>query len=240
MRKHRSYIVHIYRQQANLTAGTVQDVRSGRVVSFRCMEELWQAIRRTPPGPETVRPPSPRHSRCGGCLIIQQGGERAVNHGIRITFALAIALGCCANVRAAEAIPKAGTIEFHTGWKVTANTVTPAEKYSLGNGGVSGVTFNNEGSGPLHLGPANCVGTFFIKDGKAKDKGFCAFGDAEGDRLFTEYTGIFDAEGANGINEIIGGTGKYAGATGSGPYRCKMMGNNGELQCAQRLDYKLQ
>jgi hypothetical protein len=48
----RSYVVKVYRQQAGSVAGTVQEVRTGRTVPFRTMEELWQAVRSAPPGSE--------------------------------------------------------------------------------------------------------------------------------------------------------------------------------------------
>lgn len=139
----------------------------------------------------------------------------------------------------AESLPKSGSISFHTGFKYTAEVVSPAEKYVIGRGNSTGATFNDKGSGPLHLGPANCSEGFYLQDGKGKDYGYCAFGDADGDRIFTQYWGTLGPDGAGGTNEITGGTGKYAGITGSGPWKCKMAGANGELQCAQRLDYKL-
>ena len=49
MRDLRSYVVKVYRQQAGMVAGTVQEVRTGRTVPFQTMEELWQAVRTTPP-----------------------------------------------------------------------------------------------------------------------------------------------------------------------------------------------
>ena len=81
--------------------------------------------------------------------------------------------------------------------------------------------------------------TFFIAEGDGRDQGYCAFGDADGDRVFTSFTGAFETGGASGTNTIIGGTGKYAGIQGSGPWKCRGAGNNGELQCVQRLDYRL-
>jgi hypothetical protein len=61
----RSYVVKVYRQQAGSVAGTVQEVRTGRTVPFRTMEELWQAVRSVPPvsaagssGRRRVRPPA--------------------------------------------------------------------------------------------------------------------------------------------------------------------------------------
>lgn len=140
----------------------------------------------------------------------------------------------------AQQLPKSGSINFHTGWKFVGEAVNVADKHVQGHGGVAGVTFNDKGSGPLHQGPANCFDTFFVIDGRGRDKGFCAFGDPDGDRIFTEFTGEFSpGVGGNGTNEIVGGTGKYVGIQGSGPWKCKFPGSNGEAQCAQRLDYRL-
>lgn len=50
MRDLRSYVVKVYRQHAGGVDGTVQEVRTGRTVPFRTMEELWQAVCATPPG----------------------------------------------------------------------------------------------------------------------------------------------------------------------------------------------
>lgn len=144
----------------------------------------------------------------------------------------------CAGV-GAQQLPKSGSISFHTGWKDTADVNEVADKRYQGQDRAVGSTFNDKGSGPLHLGPANCSGAFFVVDGSGPNKGYCAFGDADGDRIFTDFTGNITPNGAEGTNVIIGGTGKYAGITGSGPWKCKGSGKNGELQCAQRFDYKL-
>ncbi len=156
-----------------------------------------------------------------------------------VTVVLIGAVATASGTVRAEQLPKSGSIEFHTGWKITTDTVSAAENYVLGRGNATGATFNHKGAGPLHLGPANCFDSFLIEDGIGKTHGFCAFGDPDGDRLFTQFTGSFGRDGASGTNEIIGGTGKYNGASGSGPWKCKVMGSNGEFQCAQRLDYKL-
>jgi len=52
VRDPRSYVVRVYRQHARGVAGTVQEVRSGRIAPFRTMEELWQAVRSRPPASE--------------------------------------------------------------------------------------------------------------------------------------------------------------------------------------------
>lgn len=156
-----------------------------------------------------------------------------------VVFSGVFLTGLCVGVNAQQ-LPKSGSIDFHTGWKFVGEVLTVADKHMQGHGSVVGVTFNDKGTGPLHLGPANCFDTFFVIDGQGKNKGYCAFGDTDGDRIFTDFTGNFvPGAGGNGINQIAGGTGKYAGITGSGPWKCKPSGTNGEIQCAQRLDYKL-
>jgi hypothetical protein len=158
---------------------------------------------------------------------------------LMIAAAIGVALSGFYSTARAEQLPKTGTINFHTGWKYAADVVNATDKHVVGRGSVTGVTFNDKGSGPLHLGPANCFEAFFIVEGKGRDKGFCAFGDPDGDRIFTDFSGTFGPDGASGTNEIVGGTGKYAGIQGSGPWKCKGVGNNGENQCTQRLDYRL-
>ena len=166
----------------------------------------------------------------------KQSKAERVARGLVLSAVLGAVLTPCAH---AQQLPKSGSINFHTGWKYSADVLNAAEKHVLGRGSVTGVTFNDKGSGPLHLGPANCFEAFMIVDGKGRARGHCAFGDSDGDRLFTDFTGTFGADGASGTNEISGGTGKYAGIQGSGPWKCQGMGSNGEVQCAQRLDYRL-
>lgn len=135
----------------------------------------------------------------------------------------------------AQQLPKSGSINIHTGWKVTGEALEVAEKRMQGHGTGIGTSFNDKGSGPLHAGPATCFYTFFAVEGGVKNKGYCAFGDADGDRIFTDWHG----EGTEGINMIVGGTGKYAGIQGSGPWKSKDVGPNGQLYTTQRFDYRL-
>lgn len=133
----------------------------------------------------------------------------------------------------AQQLPRSGSIAFHTGWKDTSVAIQVADKRWHGQGMVTGATFNDQGTGPLHLGPANCSYTFLAVDGNATNMGFCTFGDGDGDRIFAQFTGAGTPNGeASGTNEITGGTGKYAGIQGKGPWKCKGVGANGEYQCA--------
>jgi hypothetical protein len=161
----------------------------------------------------------------------------AMPKGLAFCTALAVAVSCgAAN---AQQLAKSGSISFHTGWKDTGEALTVADKHMQGHGSVVGVTFNDKGSGPLHFGPAECFYTFFVVDGRGKNKGFCAFGDADGDRIFTDWHGTVNSDHEESTNEIVGGTGKYAGIQGSGPWQCKGAGQNSETLCTQRLDYRL-
>ena len=75
---------------------------------------------------------------------------------------------------------------------------------------------------------------------QGKSMGFCTFGDAERGKIFVQYTGDYTATGeSGGVNEIIGGTGQYAGISGKGPWKCKPAGVGDALQCTEEFDYKL-
>jgi hypothetical protein len=153
---------------------------------------------------------------------------------------LAVTLAGMAAAAGAQSLPKSGSINFHTGFQAKADAVTVADKTMQGHGTAIGVTFNDKGSGPLHGGPATCFYSFFVIDGRGKNKGYCSFGDADGDRIFTDWHGNATPDGNDdGINEIAGGTGKYAGIQGRGPWKCRNAGANGELFCNQRFDYRL-
>ena len=67
-----------------------------------------------------------------------------------------------------------------------------------------------------------------------------ALGAMQTARIFTKFDGVLGVpEGNNGTNYITGGTGKYVGISGKGPWACGYAGTNGELYCAQSLDYEL-
>jgi hypothetical protein len=139
----------------------------------------------------------------------------------------------------AQQLPKSGSINIHTGLREVGEAKNVAEKQMQGHGSVIGTSFNDKGSGPLHGGPALCFYTFFVADNGVKNKGYCAFGDADGDRIFTDWHGNAVADGTEGTNNIVSGTGKYAGIQGSGPWKCRNAGPSGDLSCTQRLDYRL-
>jgi hypothetical protein len=139
-----------------------------------------------------------------------------------------------------QQLPKSGSISVHSGYWAVGEAVTVAEKTVQGHGNNRGITFNDQGSGPLHLGPTDCFYTFSTIADHTKVKGYCTFGDADGDRIFTDFKGASQPSGyVEGTHEVDGGTGKYAGIQGTMMFKCKYSGSNGELECIQRLDYRL-
>ena len=141
----------------------------------------------------------------------------------------------------ADPLPKSGSISLHSATRTAFEILPIADKLGQAHGDGRGVTFNDKGTGPLHLGPLDCTFASFITKDTGKNKGYCAFGDVDGDRLFTEFTGTFSLTDGHsqGMNDVVGGTGKYAGITGGGPWKCQAAGTNGETQCTHRIDYKM-
>ena len=156
-----------------------------------------------------------------------------------IVTGLSLATLCTAAV--ADPLPKSGSISLHAAFRAAFEILPVADKHGVGHGDARGVTFNDKGSGPLHLGPLDCTYSSFIVNDTGRFKGYCAYGDADGDRIFTEWIGAFSLTDGNsqGTSDIVNGTGKYAGITGNVPWKCKAAGTNGETQCTYRIDYKL-
>jgi hypothetical protein len=49
-------------------------------------------------------------------------------------------------------LPQSGTVKSHGTFKGTAQAVPVGEKHVMGAGTNAGITYNDAGSGPLHLG----------------------------------------------------------------------------------------
>lgn len=90
-------------------------------------------------------------------------------------------------------LPKSGSISVHSGYWAAREAVNVAEKTVQGHGNNRGITFNDKGSGPLHLGPTDCFYTFSTIADHTKVKGYCTFGDPDGDRIFTDFKGAFQS-----------------------------------------------
>ena len=56
-------------------------------------------------------------------------------------------------------LPSSGTFKLHSGWKGIGETTKISDNHTFGSGNFWGVSFNDAGSGPLHVGPVVCAYT---------------------------------------------------------------------------------
>jgi hypothetical protein len=138
-------------------------------------------------------------------------------------------------------LPQSGTIKVHSTFKSEGQTVDVGEKHVMGSGNLWGVTYNDAGSGPLHMGAWFCTYTFQTVNSPAPEEGACAFGDAGGaDKIFIVWSGTATENENHGTGSIIGGIGKYAGVQGKVAYQCTPVDPaHGIRACTQQFDYQL-
>ena len=151
---------------------------------------------------------------------------------------VSLAMFCAATN--AQQLPKSGTISINSGWKANGEMVQVGEGRMFGWGGFYGVTFNQRGSGPLHMGTAVCSYTLDLTAGAGPGGGSCAWTDADGDKIYTSYTGALATNGVfDGLNQITGGTGKFSGITGKAPFQAKALTGQGHFGATQQFEYRL-
>jgi hypothetical protein len=155
-----------------------------------------------------------------------------------IAAGLAVAFACGASH--AQQLPKSGTFSLFSGWKAVGETAQVAEGRVLGWGSFYGVTFNQRGSGTFHMGSAVCSYTLDLTGGTGPGRGTCAWSDADGDKIYTDYAGTLGTDGVfNGMNQFLGGTGKFGGVTGKAPFQCRALSEHGHFGCTQQFEYRL-
>jgi hypothetical protein len=76
-------------------------------------------------------------------------------------------------------------------------------------------------------------------NGAGTASGYCAWTDADGDKMFNTYSGKISGPGLEGVNKITGGTGKFAGIQGQGPFRCKFLNEQGQAIRTQEFEYQI-
>lgn len=147
-----------------------------------------------------------------------------------------LGVGVSANL-SAENLPRSGSISINSIFKGDV-PIKFNDAYSHYT--ATGVTFNAAGSGLLHMGKVACAYANFTHKEINKGTGFCAFEDKDGDSIFVQYAGTGTAKGeVNGANDIIGGTGKFEGISGSGSYACTHTNKKSEFPCTEKFDYQL-
>ena len=162
--------------------------------------------------------------------------------GIKSATALTLttAIAFASSAIAAD-LPQSGSVKIHSAFKVNSQAAEMGDKHFMGSFNAWAITYNDAGSGPLHMGTALCAGSFNDTNGSYDDGGWCAWGDANGDKFFTVFTGKgTDNVGEQGTHTITGGTGKFAGIQGKGSFQCKDVNPSQSLTaCTQQFDYSL-
>lgn len=115
----------------------------------------------------------------------------------------------------------AGTIKVHSGWKLIQERVDKGVAY----GTLWGITFNDAGSGPLHMAPAS--ETYSLTQETGKGEGELTWGTGD-DQLKGPFTITVTDGKAKGENTVKG-TGKLSGITG-GPFECAFVGKPEDQQ----------
>jgi hypothetical protein len=153
-----------------------------------------------------------------------------------------LAIGLAVPVMAQQKadLPQSGTFKLHSGWKAVGETTPIADDHVFGSGNFWGVTYNDTGTGPLHNGAVVCPYTLDTIKGAGTAQGTCAWGDADGDKILTSYSGKISSSGSlDGLNQITGGTGKFSGIKGQAPFQCKFVNDKGQVTCTQQFEYRL-
>lgn len=190
--------------------------------------------------PRDVRPTY----KCSLATPRPSGGESPVSHladfyALRISIFWAIALGSVLIISACGPSPETSKPLPATGeWHEFVGTWTAAGSRSsipLGEGRRASIA-KLEGSLML-LGPSRpAVGfraeALVLNDSATGTVGRAVWTDDRGDQVFSELTGQGTRTGSHIVGTFLGGTGRYAGATGSYEFswRFVLQTEEGELQ----------
>ena len=140
----------------------------------------------------------------------------------------------------AEQIGRSGKTTIHSSYKGVGNVSNVAENRMLWGGIYWGHSFNDAGSGFLHDVAWNCPAAADIASSQVTFKGYCTLTDADGDKIFGDWSGGGPLTGEiKGNLKMTGGTGKYSGIKGGLDFQCKGVGTDDQLSCKQQISYEL-
>ncbi|MBE0548040.1 MAG: hypothetical protein IH627_10395 [Rubrivivax sp.] len=128
----------------------------------------------------------------------------------KISTAAWLAVLCLMPAATMAQMPREGAWEWTHCFGGPVHTTIATPELTAGTYVVTGVS--RSAGGPVETMSLECSGTFEYRSGKAGSQGYCVHQDSAGDRIFGA-----DSLGPQGyVFEIVGGTGKYAGITGTG------------------------
>jgi hypothetical protein len=135
-------------------------------------------------------------------------------------FTLSTAMAFGAAALAAD-LPKQGTDSFTAVWVATSLNLIQQGNRTFASYEIDGVTRNDAGAPMFDSFGQRCIGFAELLDNEPQHGlGTCTFTDRVGDHIFGRYSSGKgnSKDGEHGTYELIGGSGKFAGITGSGEY----------------------
>jgi hypothetical protein len=162
-----------------------------------------------------------------------------VNRTTLFTRAVAIsAIGLGSLAQAAD-MPKNGTYSGHFGWIFNGQVQNLGSGRTIYSGMVSGVMFNEAGSGFLHKARTDCTILNDVNNGRANANGTCVVTDADGDKVFVDWKCAGPMPTCPGTERFVGGTGKYSGITGDQKFQGNFIGTTGAGWSDWKGGYKI-
>jgi hypothetical protein len=137
---------------------------------------------------------------------------------------------------AAEEMAKSGSFKTASAFK-GIEQAQQTGGHALSHGVTYGMITEDN---PLHIKTANCPYISEFSGDTVSLVGKCAWTDGEDD-IFTEWQTTFPASKgvADGAQTFTGGSGKFSGIKGSNPFRCQLIGKEGQFLCTQSWTYEL-
>ena len=114
-------------------------------------------------------------------------------------------------------MPKQGTGKITTYYTGSVKALPAGDDLVAVTYDVLGIVTNSAGQGAFHMVSTHCLGGFTAAKGDfTNEQGVCTYIDPDGDKFFSRHTGT-GRRGERAVvkSELIGGTGKYAGITGT-------------------------
>jgi hypothetical protein len=162
-----------------------------------------------------------------------------MNRGTCGVCALAVAAVWLSLPASAADLPKSGKYSGHYGWTFTGQVQKLGEDRVVYAGVLPGVMFNNEGKGFMHKARVDCTLFNDVNKGHANATGTCVVTDADGDKVFVEWSCAGVMPACPGTERFVGGTGKYKGISGDQKFQGNFIGDTGAGWSDWSGEYKL-
>jgi hypothetical protein len=136
--------------------------------------------------------------------------------GLGLTLALSALLPLAVH---AAGLPREGNDSFTNVWVATSLNTMQQGNRTFATYEIDGVARNDNGGPMFNSFGQRCLGLAEVMGNDVRGQGTCTYTDKDGDHIFMPYSAKGDGKGGErGTYEVVGGTGKFSGITGSGEY----------------------